>query len=118
MGRYPHGRVFFAAHGLAAGTLGVVAVLLVAGHHHSAYAVGLFWLAGGAYLLAGGVVPRLRFGPVSVQRWRAAHARVERGTPRFGDRAVVAFDPYGRALNILLGGSALVYGVLRLAGRS
>ena len=116
-GRYPRGGAFFAAHSVAALVLGVSAALLVAGHHHSSTANGCFWLAGGAYLVGGGFSPLLRFGPVTRQRWRAAHARVRRGVPRFNDRLVVAFDPYGRALNFVLGGAAVVYGLLRLTGR-
>lgn len=115
-GRYPRSAAFFALHGLAAVALGVVAAVLIAGRH-SAAAVGPFWLVGGAYLIAGGLIPRLRFGPVTWQRRRASYARVRRGVPRFGDRAAVAFDPYGRALTFIGGLASVVYGVLRLSGR-
>jgi hypothetical protein len=114
---YPRRGAFFVAHSAAAGTLGVIAVLLIAGRHHSSSAVTFFWLGGGAYLIGGGFSQLLRFGPVTRQRWLAAHSRVRRGAPRFNDRLVVAFDPYGRALNFLLGGAAVVYGLLRLTGR-
>jgi hypothetical protein len=116
-GTYPHGRALFVAHGLGASVLGVIVAVLVAGRHHSSATAGVFWLCGGAYLIGGAFTPRLRFGPVSVLRWRAAHARVRRGVARFDDRLVVAFDPYGRALNVVFGGGAVVYGLLRLAGR-
>lgn len=116
-GRYPRGGAFFALHGLVAGTLGVIAAVLIAGHRHSTAAVGSFWLVGGAYLIAGGVMPRIRFGPVTWQRRRASQSRADRGVPRFGDRAAVAFDPYARALNLIGGFASVVYGLLRLSGR-
>jgi hypothetical protein len=117
IGGYPHGGAFFAAHSVVALTLGVTAVLLVAGHRHSSAAAGCFWVVGGAFLVAGGFSPTLRFGPVSRLRWQAAHSRVRRGAPRFSDRFVVAFDPYGRAFNVLLGSGFIVYGLLRLTGQ-
>jgi hypothetical protein len=113
-GRYPHGGASFAAHGIAAGMVGVLAVMLVAGHHHSRAAVGAACLAAGVYFIAGAFSPMLRFGPVSRQRWEASHSRARRGVPRFNDRLVVAFDPYGRALNVVFGVVLVVYGLLRL----
>jgi hypothetical protein len=117
-GTYAHGRASFVAHGVAVAVLGVLAVLLIAGRRHTIASSGYFWLAFGIYLVGGAFTPRLRFGPVSRQRWLASHARVRRKAPQFGDRFVVRFDPFGRAFNFIAGAALIVYGVVRILGRA